>query len=123
MSATVGAEYIIANALLQLQESGRGSEVSFAKIREIGGNIQQSCNEKGIDVIVDCLGRDIVETVVEYSNYFEFTHYISEDKAPMIRLNRRIPLDALRQRFVNYLPSDVEDVLIAEVKKGLMLSV
>lgn len=120
MNISIGAEYIIANALIALNNRKDGlGRVSFEKIREIGDGVQQSCNENGIDVIVDSFGKDIVEAVVGFSKYFEFTHPISEGAAPLIKLNNRMNLDSLKQRFINYLPPDINEIIATETEKVL----
>lgn len=51
MDIFVGAEYVIANALIFLSRQGRGY-VSFDQIRSLGWNVQERCNEAGVEAII-----------------------------------------------------------------------
>lgn len=58
MDISVGAEYVIASALIALRNHGKDC-ISFDTLRDLGWNIQQRCNEAGVDAIILTSGTDI----------------------------------------------------------------
>lgn len=106
MDISVGAEYVIANALIFLSRLGKGC-VSFDQIRSLGWNIQERCNEAGVDAIILTSGIDVQAAVYDFSDYFE---YINGGK-PMISVKKDVPIESLKDRFVYYLPQTVASVI------------
>lgn len=114
MDISVGAEYVIANALIFLSQRGE-DRISFDQIRSLGWNIQERCNEKGVDAIILTSGMDVQAAVYDFSDYFE---YVNDDK-PMICVKKNVPIDNLKDRFVYYLPKHVAEVIENETSMFL----
>lgn len=106
MDVSVGAEYVIANALIFLSRLGE-DRISFDQIRSLGWNIQERCNEEGVDAIILTSGIDVQAAVYDFSDYFE---YINDGK-PMICVKKNVPIQSLKNRFVYYLPKSVETII------------
>lgn len=106
MDISVGAEYVIANALIFLSQLGE-DRISFDRIRSLGWNIQERCNETGIDAIILTSGIDLQVAVYDFSDYFE---YVNNGK-PMIRVKKNVPIQSLENRFVYYLPQNIATVI------------
>lgn len=109
MDISVGAEYVIANALILLSQRGI-HEVSFDHLRNIGWKIQQRCNETGVDAIILTSGLNLKAAVYDFSDYFEYVN----EKGPMIRIKKSVPIGTLKKRFIYCLPSDVAKVIKKE---------
>lgn len=106
MDVSVGAEYVIANALVFLSQLGI-DRISFDQIRSLGWNIQERCNEAGVDAIILTSGIDVQAAVYDFSDYFEYIN----DGRPMISVRKNVPIQNLENRFVYYLPKRVADVI------------
>lgn len=114
MDISVGAEYVIANALIYLSRRGQ-DRISFNQIRNLGWNIQERCNEKGVNAIILTSGMDVQAAVYDFSDYFE---YVNEGR-PMIRVKTNVPIESLENRFVHYLPQNVVKVITRETSTFL----
>lgn len=117
MDISVGAEYVIANALIFLGQQNGGC-VSFDLIRSLGWNIQERCNEAGVDAIILTSGLDVQAAVYDFSDYFEYVN----NGTPMISVKKDVPIESLKNRFVYYLPQNVagliETVTLTFLKKA-----
>lgn len=114
MDTFVGAEYIIANALIALSKKGYDS-ITFNKLRTIGVQIQQYCNENGIDAVILTSGDKISAAIYDFSDYFEYAETETPVREPMIRIRKNIPITQLKSRFIGYLPLEVIDVLMRKI--------
>ncbi len=114
MDTFVGAEYIIANALIALSKKGHDS-ITFSKLRTIGVQVQQYCNEQGIDAVILTSGDKISAAIYDFSDYFEYAEAETPLREPMIRIRKNTPIAYLESRFVGYLPLDVIDVLTKKI--------
>ena len=114
MDTFVGAEYVIANALIALSKKGHDS-ITFSKLRTIGVQIQQYCNEQGIDAVILTSGDKISAAIYDFSDYFEYAETETPFREPMIRIRKNIPITQLETRFVGYLPLDIIDVLMTKI--------
>lgn len=109
MDISVGAEYVIANALIFLSQSGE-DRISFDRIRSLGWSIQERCNEEGVDAIILTSGLDLQVAVYDFSDYFEYVN----DEKPMIGVKKNVPIENLKSRFMYYLPKKVAKVITDE---------
>ena len=100
MDVFVGAEYLIANALIALKKKGI-NKISVSLLHSFGIEVQQLCIEKSIDAVF-LLSKDSVSAAVyNFSDYFTF----EEDKGESaICLNSSAKIEDLEKRFIGYLP-------------------
>lgn len=105
MNTFVGAEYVIANALIALKE--KQDYITFEKLREIGVKIQQSFNEHGVDAVILTTGDRIKSAIYNFSDYFEYDEIGDDIPKPIIRIKKSTTCKDLEQRFMGYLPLDV----------------
>ena len=108
MNTFVGAEYVMANALIALKRKGTDF-ITFERLREIGFKIQTSFNEQ-----VLTSGDSISAAIFDFSDYFQ---YKEMDGVPAIEIHKDITITDLENRFVGYLPVDVLGVLLKEINK------
>lgn len=106
MDISVGAEYVIANALIVLSQKGI-DRVTFSTLRDLGWSIQQRCNKAGVEAIILTSGMDIKAAVYDFSDYFEYEN-ISE---PTILIKKCVPIKDLQERFILCLPKAVKEVI------------
>lgn len=92
MTTFIGAEYLLAHAL-----KNRDC-ISFEEIRYAGGQMQQRCNEKNIDVLVMASGHDIMDAISDFSDYFRNEGILIYSKKNL-------------DRFIGFFPQDIEDEL------------
>ena len=111
MDIFVGAEYVIANALIALSRQGV-NEISFAKLRRIGWKLQELCNESRISAIILTSGNSLKDAVYDFSDYFE---YDMDEKTPIIRIKKEVPITDLENRFVYCLPSELGGLISQEM--------
>lgn len=114
MNTFVGAEYVIANALIALKRRGQDC-ITFEKLREIGVEIQRCCNERGVDAVILTSGDRIASAIYNFSDYFEYDETDDEFRKPVIRIKKTATCGDLEQRFVGYLPVDVLRLLREKV--------
>lgn len=114
MDILVGAEYVIASALITLAQNGADC-ISFSMLRDLGWNIQQRCNAMGVEAIILTSGIDIKATVYDFPDYFEYEN-IDE---PVIRVKKSAPIEGLKARFMLRLPKNVNDIIRAETSSYL----
>ena len=112
MDVFVGAEYVIANALIELKKKGE-EYISFDKLRNIGWEIQKLCNEEGINAIILTSWSRIKDAIYDFSDYFEYF----EGPEPMIRVKSDRPITDLENRFVFCLPKDVATLITQNISK------
>lgn len=114
MDISVGAEYVIASALITLGRHGV-DHISFSQLGDLGWSIQQRCNEMGVEAIILTSGTNIKAAVYDFSDYFEYEN-IDE---PMIRIKKSVPVKDLQARFMCCLPKSVNDVIQSETASYL----
>ena len=119
INAFVGAEYVIANALIALEGIKKDPCISVSKIRSIGVQLQQFCNKNNIGAVIMTSGLHISNAIENFSDYFEYIEPISYDFEPAIRIQKGIPVSRLKQRFIGYFPLEVVRVLLTELPKLL----
>ena len=109
MNTFVGAEYVIANALIALKE--KQDYITFEKLREIGVKIQQSFNKQGVDAVILTSGDRITSAIYNFSDYFEYDEIGDDIPKPIIRIKKTATCEDLEQRFMGYLPLTVLQLL------------
>lgn len=117
MDAFVGAEYIIANALIVLSRERGEDCISLSKLRSIGVQVQRYCNENNVEAVIMTSGLNISNAIYDFSDYFEYIESTSSDSEPMIRIRKGTPISRLEQRFIGYLPLQIVWVLLTELPK------
>ncbi|MCL2046789.1 MAG: hypothetical protein FWG88_10455 [Oscillospiraceae bacterium] len=100
MDVFVGAEYIIANALIALKAKGI-DQIKFSELHDLGIEIQKICNEKAVDAVLLLSGNNVTSAIYSFSDYFT---YIDDDIDPSIQLNSSKDIIDLQNRFIGYLP-------------------
>lgn len=113
MNTFVGAEYVMANALIALKRRGTDF-ITFERLREIGVKIQSSFNEKGIDAVILTSGSSISTAIFDFSDYFKCEEI---DGNPAIFIQKDTTITDLENRFVGYLPVDILGALIEEIDR------
>ena len=106
MDIQVGAEYVIANALIELRKHGKEC-ITFGQLRNIGWRIQQLCNKEGINAIILTSGSRLTDAIYDFSDYFEYGETDAPLYEPMIRIKNDYPIEDLKDRFVYCLPDNV----------------
>ena len=114
MDILVGAEYVIANALIALSRKGQCC-ISFGRLRNIGKNIQQYCNKNGIDAVILTSNGAINGAICTFSEYFQYFEADDGIHSPMIRIRRNMPIAQLENRFVGYLPAEIIRMLTTKI--------
>ena len=112
MTTYVGAEYVIANALIAASEKGQDC-ISFSQIEDIGQKTQRECDKMKIDTRVYTSERAIITAIDEYPNYFE---YVEVEKNPMVRMKKEASVSQLQEQFGAYLPPKIMKTLVKNVK-------
>ena len=108
MDIFIGAEYVIANALIEISKKGDNC-ITFDKLRSIGWQIQQFCNQGGINVIILTSGSQLKDAIYDFSDYFEYAE--TGEYEPMIRIKQNTRIEDLEDRFVYCLPPDVAKLI------------
>ena len=116
MDAFIGAEYIIANALITLIEKGQDS-ISISNVRSIGVQFQQYCNENNIDAVIMTSGLNISKAINDCSDYFEYVESALSGCEPAIRIRKGVSIARLKQRFVGYFPPKILRTILIEFPK------
>lgn len=116
MDTFVGAEYVIANALIALSKKGQDC-ISYSRLRSIGVKIQQYCNREGIDAVILTSSDKINTAIYDFSDYFEYIETDGDTSNPMIRIRKNTPITQLEKRFVGYLPVDIIKMLTAKIEE------
>lgn len=111
----VGAEYVIANALIELSKRGQ-KYITFRKLREIGIQIQKACNTEGINAVILTSGNNLMTAIYNFSDYFECVMIDCETiQEPAIFIKKSASVEDLEDRFVGYLPLHILQLLLREI--------
>ena len=113
MDVFVGAEYIIANALIALKKIGI-DEIKTSDLEALGINIQKSCVEESIDVVLLLSFNDVSAAVYNFSDYFDYTDDVPE---PIIRIKSDAAVTELESRFMGYLPIKLLRIILAATQE------
>ena len=119
MDAFIGAEYIIANALIALRGKGQDS-ISISNVRSIGVQFQQYCNENNIDAVIMTSGLNISKAVNDCSDYFEYVESALSEGEPVIRIQKGVSIARLKQRFIGYFPPKILWAILTEFPKFVL---
>lgn len=112
MCTFVGAEYLIANALIALNKKGI-EQISFSELNKFGIQVRRICDDEKIDVVF-LLSRDAINSAVfNFSDYFTI---IDEDD-PKIQISKNTEIKNLQERFIGYLPFTVIKILVEQAEK------
>ena len=103
MDVFVGAEYIIANALIALKRKGV-DQIKYSSLQSLGIDIQKTCNEQSVDAVLLFSPYNVSAAIYNFSDYFS---YDESGKEPIIRLNSKAKIEDLENRFMGYLPMDL----------------
>lgn len=114
MTRFVGAEYVVANLLIEEKKKGC-NYVSFDNLGKYGIYVQKESLLKNIDVIFLTSRPQFWETIYDFSDYFECK--IDENgNAIGISLRSSKDIDDLQYRFIYYLPTDISEFLVKSVQ-------
>ncbi len=105
----VGAEYFVANMLIEKIRRGK-NYVSFEKLSECGIYVQKRFIEADMDVILLISKPQFIDTIYDFSDYFECITD-KEGKAKGITLKKNKSIEDLQYRFVYYLPIGISTFL------------
>ena len=114
MSTFVGAEYLIANLIIATATKNGSSDVSMSHLEDFGIEVQKRCIADDIDAVLLMSKSGVVEALYDFSDYFTWNN--AEDKL-LIKKNDTITIDALKARFMGFLPSSVLKVIIELAEK------
>lgn len=107
MGTIVGAEYLIANALIALGQKGV-DRISAQELREFGISVQQRCIAEEVDAVFLVSSDYVNAAVFNYSDYFT---YVKEDDVEYIAINNR-PIDDIKKRFMGFIQPEALVILI-----------
>jgi len=108
MDVFVGAEYIIANALIALGKNGI-DQVRLSTLQSFGIKVQRLCIENSIDAVFLFSADRVSAAVYNFSDYFTF---IDSSEEPAIGLNSTAKIEDLEKRFIGYLPIALLKIII-----------
>lgn len=109
MAKFVGAEYFVANMLIEEKRKGK-NYVSFKKLGKCGIYVQEKFIEANMDVIFLTSKSQFMETIYDFSDYFECV-MDEMGQAKGIALKKSKSIDDLQYRFVYYLPIGISNFL------------
>lgn len=109
MAKFVGAEYFVANMLIEEKKKGK-NYVSFERLGKCGIYVQEKFIEADMDVIFLTSKPQFIETIYDFSDYFECV-VDEKGQARGIALNKSKNIDDLQYRFVYYLPICISNFL------------
>ena len=109
MTRFVGAEYVVANLLIEEKKKGN-SFVSFDKLGKYGIYVQEKSLMKNIDVIFLTSRPQFWETIYDFSDYFECKKDESGNVIGISLISSK-DIDDLQYRFIYYLPADISKFL------------
>ena len=113
MDVFVGAEYIIANALIVLKRKGV-DQIKVTDLQSFGINIQKSCFEQSVDAVFLLSLDNVSAAIYNFSDYFSYDEI---DREPIIRLNSEVEIEDLESRFVGYLPIKLLKIILENAQK------
>lgn len=116
MDVFVGAEYIIANALIAIKEANNKDSITFAEIRKIGVRIQEICNQNGLAAVILTSGSLIKDAIYNFSDCFEYTE---DNGLPSIRIKDSAKIENCRNRLTQFLPIDLVNVVKTSVNAAV----
>ena len=109
MPKFVGAEYFVANMLIEEKRKGKNF-VSFKNLGECGIYVQEKFIQADMDVIFLISKPQFIEIIYDFPDYFECVLDESgQTKGIALKKNRSI--DDLQYRFVYYLPIGISSFL------------
>lgn len=108
MGTIVGAEYLIANALIALGQSGV-DQISVQELRDFGISVQQRCVDENVDAVFLVADGYVEAAVYNFSDYFK---YKKENGIEYITINNNKPLDDIKKRFMGFIQPDALVILI-----------
>jgi len=112
MDVFVGAEYIIANALIALKRKGV-DEVKISVLQSYGAIVQKTCVEQSINAVFLLSSYNVSAAIYNFSDYFT---YVEDSCEPVIRLNSDVKIEDLESRFMGYLPIQLLKVIITRAQ-------
>ena len=108
MDVFVGAEYIIANALIALGKNGI-DQIKLSTLQSFSIELQRLCVENSIDAVFLFSADRVSAAVCNFSEYFTF---IDNTEEPAIGLNPTAKTENLEKRFIGYLPIALLKIII-----------
>lgn len=114
MCAFVGAEYLIANALIALKTKGI-NEISFCKLNGYGVTVERQCSEKNIEVVLLLSSDKINDAIYNFSDYFSLGVDETTGES-VVKIKKDTDVTDLKERFIGYLPLDVIKILLKEAR-------
>lgn len=114
MATLIGAEYLIGNAFIAL--GGNRERIYFGQLRDYGVHVKEHCASNGIDVVLLLSTNSLEKAVFDFSDYFS-CHYDEEKSDRYITLQESVDSDALQERFLSALPTDVLFALLENALK------
>ena len=109
MTKFVGAQYLLVNMLIEEKRKGK-NYVSFEKLGKCGIYVQEKFIEADMDVIFLTSKSQFMETIYDFSDYFECVMDES-GRVKGIALKKSKSIDDLQYRFVYYLPIGISNFL------------
>ena len=108
MDVFVGAEYLIANALIALKKKGV-DKIKVSILHSFGIEVQKLCLEKSIDAVFLLSKDSVTAAVYNFSDYFTF---VEDTDGLAICLHSDAKIEDLEKRFIGYLPIALLKVII-----------
>ena len=108
MGVSVGAEYIIANALIALNKKGI-KQIKMSALQNFGIEVQKICIEQSVDAVFLYSKNNVSAAIYDYSDYFD---YFDDDKDPLIRIKNSANIEDIEDRFIGFLPLAVLRIMM-----------
>lgn len=110
MGTFIGAEYLIANVLIELKRNGI-DRISTQELREYGGSVQKRCLSENLDAVFLVSSDSVGSAIYNFSDYFSLGE---EGGTEYISINNSMPVEDVKKRFMGYIDPDVLVILIEQ---------
>ena len=109
MAKFVGAEYFVANVLIEEKRKGK-DQVSFDDLGICGNLVQKKFIEADMDVIFLTSKSQYMDIIFDFPDYFEYTTS-QQGQIQGIALKKNKGISDLQYRFEYYLPIEISSLL------------
>ena len=118
MATFVGAEYIIANLLIEMKKKHNRDSISLEELSTAGVYIQRQSLEKDIDAIFLSSTDQLSTAIYDFSDYFQ---YDPDQQEIFIVKTKKI--SDLESRFIGYLPFNVLTFLVEAANEAVCFQI
>lgn len=109
MTQFIGAEYLIANLLIQKMKNNKPF-VSLEELSRYGIEVRRISVEEDLDAVFLLSRIEIYNAIFDFSDYFQ-CEYDDHDQIKGITISKTKGIEDLETRFVGFIPDNIVDVL------------